>query len=56
MKDKDNVLRRLEEADDMARILAELASRQAIDTNEAVLRLNEIRSRIKYAIDRAIIS
>jgi len=56
MKDKDNVLRRLDEAEDIARILTELAEKRAVDTNEAVLRLNEIRSRIKYAIDRVTIS
>ena len=56
MKDKDNVLRRLDEADNMAMILVDLASRQAVDTNEAVRRLNEIRSRIKFAMDRISIS
>ena len=56
MKDKDNVLRRLEEADDMARILSELASKQAVDTTEAVRRLGEIRRRIKFAMDRVTIS
>jgi uncharacterized protein YidB (DUF937 family) len=56
MKDKDNVLRRLDEADDMARVLSELASKQAVDTNEAVRRLAEIRRRIKFAIDRVTVS
>ena len=56
VKDKDNVLRRLEEADDMARVLSDLASKQAVDTNEAVRRLGEIRRRIKFAMERVTIS
>ena len=56
MKDKDNVLRRLDEADDMARILSDLASKQAVDTNEAVRRLGEIRRRIKFVMERVSIS
>lgn len=56
MKDKDNVLRRLEEADDMARVLSDLASKQAVDTPEAIRRLGEIRRRIKFAMDRVSIS
>jgi hypothetical protein len=56
IKDKDNVLRRLDEADNMAGVLSELASRKAVDTNEAVRRLNEIRNRIKFAMERISIS
>jgi hypothetical protein len=56
IKDKDNVLRRLDEADNMASVLSELASRKAVDTNEAVRRLNEIRNRIKFAMERISIS
>jgi hypothetical protein len=56
MRDKDNVLRRLDEADNMAMILADLAAQQAVDTNEAVRRLNEIRNRIKFAMERISIS
>ena len=56
MKDKDNVLRKLDEADDMVRILAELANKKAVDTTEAVRRLSEIHNRIKFAIDRISIS
>jgi hypothetical protein len=56
MKDKDNVLRRLDEADNMAMILIDLAERKSVDTNEAIRRLNEIRSRIRFAMDRIEIS
>lgn len=56
VRDKDNVLRRLDEADNMAMILVDLASRKAIDTAEAVRRLNEIRNRIQFAMDRISIS
>ena len=56
MKDKDNVLRRLDEADNMAMILMDLADKKAIDTNEAIRRLSEIRSRIQFAMGRVEIS
>lgn len=56
MRDKDNVLRRLDEAEDMTRILIELATKRAIDTNEAVRRLKEIRNRIKFVHERVTIS
>ena len=56
MKDKDNVLRRLDEAYNMAMILIDLAERKSIDTTEAVRRLNEIRNRIKFAMGRVEIS
>ena len=41
MKDRDNVLRILDEADNMVMILTKLAKDKAVDTNEAVRRLNE---------------
>jgi len=56
MKDKDNVLRRLDEAEDMARILIELAEKRAVDTAEAVRRLHEIRHRIRFVTERVSIS
>lgn len=56
MKDKDNVLRRLDEAEDMARILIDLAQRKAVDTNEAVRRLQEIRNRIRFVTERVTVS
>ena len=56
MKDKDNVLRCLDEAEDMARILIELAQRKAVDTNEAVRRLQEIRNRIRFVTERVTVS
>jgi hypothetical protein len=56
MKDKDNVLRQLDEADNMAQILIDLANKKAIDTTEAVRRLTEIRRRIRFAMQRVEIS
>jgi len=56
MKDKDNVLRQLDEAENMVMILADLAKKQAVDTNEAVRRLNEIRRKLKFVQERVTIS
>jgi hypothetical protein len=56
MKDKDNVLRVLDEADNMVFILSDLAKKQAVDTNEAVRRLNVIRGKLKYVADRVSLS
>ena len=56
MKDKDNVLRTLDEADNMITILIELAKKQAVDTNEAVRRLTEIRRKVQFVTDRVNIS
>ena len=56
MKDKDNVLRQLDEADNMVMILTNLATKRAIDTNEAVRRLNEIRRKLKFVHERITIS
>jgi tetrahydromethanopterin S-methyltransferase subunit G len=52
VRDKDEILRRLDEADNMAMVLVDLASKKAVDTNEAVRRLNEIRRRIQFAAER----
>jgi hypothetical protein len=52
VRDKDEILRRLDEADNMSQLLADLANKKAIDTNEAVRRLNEIRRRIQFAMER----
>ena len=56
MKDKDNVLRVLDEADNMVFILQDLAKKQAIDTNEAVRRLGVIRGKLKFVYDRVSLS
>lgn len=56
MKDKDNVLRMLDEADNMIFILQDLAKKQAVDTNEAVRRLVEIRRKLKFVSDRVSLS
>ena len=56
MKDKDNVLRALDEADNMLFILQDLAKKQAVDTNEAVRRLVEIRRKLKFVSDRVSLS
>ena len=48
MKDRDNVLRELDEIDNMVFILADLAQKRAVDTNEAVRRLNEIRAKVRF--------
>ena len=56
MKDKDNVLRQLDEAENMVMILADLAKKRAVDTNEAVRRLNEIRRKLKFVQERVTIS
>lgn len=52
VRDKDEILRRLDEADNMSMVLAELASKKAVDTAEAVRRLNEIRRRIQFVAER----
>tara|TARA_R100000697_G_C5388980_1_gene182124 strand:+ start:532 stop:702 length:171 start_codon:yes stop_codon:yes gene_type:complete len=56
MKDKDNVLIKLDEIDNMVFILADLAQKRAVDTNEAVRRLNEIRAKVRFIQDRVSIS
>jgi len=53
MKDRENVLRELDEVDNMIFILADLAQK---DTNEAVRRLKEIRAKIKFVQERVSIS
>lgn len=56
MKDKDNVLRALDEADNMIYILQDLAKKQAVDTNEAIRRLAVIRQKMKFVADRVSLS
>ncbi len=52
VRDKDEILRRLDEADNMSQMIVDLANKKAIDTAEAVRRLNEIRRRIQFAMER----
>ncbi len=56
MKDRENVLRELDEVDNMIFILADLAQKRSVDTNEAVRRLKEIRAKIKFVQDRVSLS
>ena len=56
MKDKDNVLRVLDEADNMIFIMQDLAKKQAIDTNEAIRRLAVIRKKLQFVSDRVSLS
>ena len=56
MRDKDNVLRELDEVDNMVFILTDLAQKRSVDTNEAVRRLNEIRAKLKFVQDRVSLS
>ena len=56
MKDRENVLRELDEVDNMIFILADLAQKRSVDTNEAVRRLREIRANLKFVTDRVSIS
>jgi hypothetical protein len=56
MKDRENVLRELDEVDNMIFILADLAQKRSVDTNEAVRRLKEIRAKIKFVQERVSIS
>ena len=56
MRDKDNVLRELDEVDNMVFILTDLAQKRSVDTNEAVRRLKEIRAKLKFVQDRISLS
>jgi len=56
MKDKDNVIRVLDDADNMLLILIGMAQKKSIDTNEAVRRLIEIRRKVQFVTDRVTIS
>ncbi len=56
MKDRENVLRELDEVDNMIFILADLAQKRSVDTNEAVRRLKEIRAKLKFVQDRVSLS
>ena len=53
MKDKENTLRRLDEADNMVMILQQTVERNMpIDRAEAISRLKEIRRRLQFVTDR----
>tara|TARA_R110000796_G_scaffold204870_1_gene320917 strand:- start:21 stop:200 length:180 start_codon:yes stop_codon:yes gene_type:complete len=52
VRDKDEILRRLDEADNMTMVLSNLASKKSVDTTEAVRRLDEIRRRIQFVMER----
>ena len=53
MKDKENVLRQLDEADNMIMVLDQSVERgMAIDPQEARRRFNQIRGKLKFVIDR----
>ena len=56
MKDRENVLRELDEIDNMVFILTDLAQKRSVDTNEAVRRLREISAKRKFVTDRVSIS
>ena len=57
MKDKENVLRQLDEADNMIMVLDQSVERgMAIDPQEARRRFNQIRSKIKIVTDRVTAS
>jgi hypothetical protein len=56
MKDKDNVLRAIDEAENILAIIVELAQKQAIDTTEAVNRINEVRRKLYFINERVTIS
>ena len=57
MKDKDNVLRQLDEADNMIAIIDQAVERKLqIEPAEARRRFNEIRKKIKFVIDRVTAS
>ena len=53
MKDRENTLRRLDEADNMIMILQQTVERNMpIDRIEAINRLKEIRRRLQFVTDR----
>ena len=57
MKDKENTLRRLDEADNMVMILQQTVERNMpIDRVEAINRLKEIRRRLQFVTDRVTAS
>tara|TARA_Y100001972_G_C7456436_1_gene233231 strand:+ start:414 stop:587 length:174 start_codon:yes stop_codon:yes gene_type:complete len=57
MKDKDNVLRQLDEADNMIMVMDQSVERgMSIDPNEARRRFNQIRAKLKFVVDRVTAS
>jgi F0F1-type ATP synthase epsilon subunit len=57
MKDRENVLRQLDEADNMIMILHQAVERgMKIDPNEAKERFNKIRRKLKFVTDRVTAS
>lgn len=57
MKDRENTLRRLDEADNMVMILQQTVERNMpIDREEAISRLKEIRRRLQFVTDRVTAS
>jgi hypothetical protein len=53
MNDRENTLRRLDEADNMVMILQQTVERNMpIDREEAISRLKEIRRRLQFVTDR----
>ena len=56
IKNAPQVKIQLDEADNMLFVLTDLAQKRAIDTNEAVRRFKEIRSKLKFVADRVSLS
>jgi hypothetical protein len=57
MKDKENVLRQLDEADNMIMVFDQSVERKmSIDPLEARRRFNQIRQKLKFVIDRVTAS
>jgi len=57
MKDRENVLRQLDEADNMVMILQQCVERGVkIDPLEAQNRFRTLRQKLKFAIDRVTAS
>ncbi len=57
MKDKDNVLRQLDEVDNMIMIIDQSVERGAkIDPSEARRRFHTIRKKLKFVTDRVTAS
>jgi len=57
MKDKDNVLRLLDDVDNMVMVIDDaVKNQQKIDPGEARGRFNTIRRKLKVIIDRVTVS
>ena len=56
MKDKYNVLRQLDEIDNMIFILVDLAGKQTVEKNESISKLTNINRKITIIFDRIIFS